>query len=193
MIFACGSAASPSDGQQRARRRRCRGRFQERCGDSWSVLLRVRRPRRVLLALLAGKPDDRLRIGLGRASPRPGAPAWRRAAAWRRRLARRRPAIARRSVLHHARVGAEDVAVQILRAGVAEVLAVLERRVVDLDQRVLVARVVLRPARRSSTRSLLPISTTSTPCVAAISSALATPSSVSIITVTSMLSLTVAR
>ena len=84
------------------------------------------------------------------------------------------------------------VAVQVLRAGVPVVLAVFERRVVHLDDRVLIARIVLAPAGELA-RSLLPRMMTSTPCVAAISLAIATPSSVSIITVTSMLSLIVAR
>src|SRR6185436_2597183 len=92
-----------------------------------------------------GQPDDRLGIRLGRAVAAP-TPGRRRTATGAATACRRDPAVARRSVLHHAGVGAEHVAAEILRARVAEVLAVLERRIVDLDQRVLVARVVLRPS-----------------------------------------------
>src|SRR6188472_2178477 len=106
------------------------------------------RPRRLLplrgpyacwpLLTTAWQPDDRLLIGRGRVVS--ATAAGRRRPATRAAAARwRRPAITRRSVLNHARVGAEHVAVQILGAGIAEVLAVLERGIVHLHQRVLVA------------------------------------------------------
>ena len=57
----------------------------------------------------------------------------------------RRPSVARRTVLDHARVGADRVAAQVLRAGVPVVLAVLQRGVVHFDDRVLIARIVLAP------------------------------------------------
>ena len=58
----------------------------------------------------------------------------------------RLPAVTRGAVLDHARVGAHRVAGQILRAGVPVVLAVFERGIVDLDDRVLIAGIVLTPA-----------------------------------------------
>ena len=110
--------------------------------------LRAAAPRRrlCLAASRPGKTDDRLGIGRGCVAPA--------AASCRRRAllpttgaaaARWDPSITRRSVLNHARVGADDVAVQVLRARVAEVLAVLQRRVVHLDDGVLIPRIVLRP------------------------------------------------
>ena len=91
--------------------------FSEKCDDS----------SRCPADYLPGRP----RTGSGSGSgvlPRPGAPP---GAAPRPGAAapRWRPTVACRSVLDHPRVGAEDVAAQILRAGVAEVLAVFERRV----------------------------------------------------------------
>src|SRR6186713_1216327 len=115
---------------------------------------RPTRPRRLLplrgpyacgpLLTTAWQPDDWLLIGRGRvvSAPAPG----RRRASTRAAAARwRRPAITRRSVLNHARVATEHVAVQILCARITEVLAVLQRGVVHLHQLVLVARIVLRP------------------------------------------------
>src|SRR5215216_1251885 len=77
------------------------------------------------------KPDDRLRLGLGRAGAATAA-CWRVASTGTARAAgaRRRPSVTRRSVLDHARVGADRVASQVLLAGVAVVLAVFERRIV---------------------------------------------------------------
>src|SRR5262245_3156898 len=96
------------------------------------------------LELFCGKSDDRLGIGGWRVAATAASCGCRAATgaagAWRR------PAGARGSVLYHARVGADDVATEVLRTGVAKVLAVLQRGVVHLDDRVLVARIVLRPA-----------------------------------------------
>ena len=58
----------------------------------------------------------------------------------------RRPAVASRAVLHHPRVGADGVAVQVLRAGVAVGTCRIQRGVVHLDDRVLIPRIVLAPA-----------------------------------------------
>src|SRR5215218_8567984 len=58
----------------------------------------------------------------------------------------RAPAVACGTVLDHARVGADRVAFQVLLAGVREILSVAQRRIVHLDDRVLVARVILAPA-----------------------------------------------
>jgi hypothetical protein len=91
----------------------------------------------------AGKPDNRLGIGLGQGVAAAAAGGRR----WGRDLtaARGCPAIARRPVLHHARSGAGSVAVQVLSAGIAVELSVLQGRVVHLDDGILIARVVLRP------------------------------------------------
>src|SRR6185295_8450323 len=59
------------------------------------------------------------------------------------------PAIACRPILDHAGVGADGVAGTVLLAGVSEILAVLQSSVVHLDDRVLIARIILRPAREA--------------------------------------------
>src|SRR4051812_27342739 len=56
------------------------------------------------------------------------------------------PAVARRTVLHYPRVLADGVAGEVLLSGVAEVLALAQRRVVHLDHEILIARIRLRPA-----------------------------------------------
>src|SRR6185369_14571018 len=94
----------------------------------------------------ARQSDDR--FGLLRRAPATTPTARRRrgAAAGTATARRPLPPVARRAVLHHARIGAHRVAAQILLPGVAVVLPVLERGVADLDQGILISRIVLGPA-----------------------------------------------
>src|SRR5512138_3795127 len=139
VIFACGSAASASSGRNSA------------AAEAAAVVFRKVRRFMVRSALLAStrrhaawKSDNRLCVGLGR-TVAATASCRRCAASGAAAPCRRSPAIARRPVLDHARISTEDVAVQILRTGVAEILAVLESGIVHLDERVLISGIVLWP------------------------------------------------
>src|SRR5690349_10852873 len=88
--------------------------------------------------------NDRLRF-LGSALAASAGGRRRRAAA-RTTGAGRLPPVTCGAVLNKPRVRAHRVAAQILLPGVAVVLAELERRIADLDQRILIARIVLLPA-----------------------------------------------
>ena len=61
----------------------------------------------------------------------------------------RRPAIACRSILNEVCIRADSVASSILLTGVPVILAIFQCSIVDLDDRILVAGVVLRPTRET--------------------------------------------
>src|SRR4051794_18147800 len=86
----------------------------------------------------AGHTDDRLRFFWCALAAAAASRRRRGATAGSAAACRSLPPVARGAVLHHARVRAHRIAAQILLPRVAVVLAVLQRRVADLDQRVLV-------------------------------------------------------
>src|SRR5688572_15783845 len=93
-------------------------------------------PRRRGRRNTVGKTDHRFGIGLRRRITA-AAPSWRRPST-RAGAPGCGPAVACGTILHHARVSAEDIAIEILCPRVAEILAVLQCGVADCDQRILV-------------------------------------------------------